>query len=83
MKSFEFNCGGDRGAWETLVDVSLTDEEAFILKQFAKENDILDRCALTESIWSKVMDALKDQCDEDADLSTTVIWVPFGIKDDV
>ena len=27
MQKYDFLCGGDRGAWECLVDVELSDEE--------------------------------------------------------
>ena len=78
---YEFVCGGDHGAWECLVDVELTDEEEHILKDHAQENDFVSVFPPTEKIWGKVMLALEEQCDEDADLSDAMIRVPVGMRD--
>lgn len=77
MKQCEFQCGGGRGAWECLVDVSLTDKEYSVLKEYKKDHEHLSMEQPVEEIYFKVMKALEEQCDEDADFSGIVIWPPF------
>lgn len=82
LKKYEFHCGGDRGAWECDVTVSLTDEEEACLKEYAKDerNEFLGWYPPVDKIWSKAMKALEDQCDEDAELNDVVIWIPFKFR---
>ena len=79
MKSYEFRCGEE--GWDCLVDAELTEEEEAILKAHAQENDFVSAFPPTEKIWDKVMLALEEQCDEDADLSNVTIRIPVGMRD--
>lgn len=77
MKSFDFECGGDYGNWECLVSVDLTDEQAEVLKEYAQNHEFLDKEPPVKDIYRQVFSALKDDCDEDANLSRVVIRVPY------
>ncbi len=85
MKSYEFLCGGDRGAWECYVDVELTEEDESILKDFAKDyrNEHVSQFEPTDKIYSKVVDELSKQCEYELNMNSLVIWVPNGFKDEL
>ena len=82
MKIYEFDCSGDHGSWECTVDVELTEEEEKNMIEFVSahhprrlnENDLPD-------IYSKVIDGLQDQCDEDLDLCSVIIHYPSDCFD--
>lgn len=82
MSSHEFLCGGDYGSWECLVDVRLNDEEETILKEFAKDdrNEHLDWFPPMDKIYKKVLKELEEQCDDELNTSSIVIWVPSEFK---
>ena len=80
MRTFDFQCGGGRGAWECIVSVPLSETEISVLKEYAKDNEHLELFPPTDKIYLKVIGELEKQCDEDADLDNVVIWVPFGIN---
>ena len=83
MKKYDFLCGGDHGAWECIVTVELTDEEASILKEEAKKDFCLSCFPPTEDIWCKVSEALEQECDDDLDMNSVVIWIPTELRDDL
>ena len=85
MKSYEFLCGGDRGAWETEVTVDLTEEDEAVLTKFGADdrNEHLYWTEETDKVYSKVIDALVDQCDENLDVDSVVIWVPSEFRKDI
>lgn len=82
MKKYTFLCGGDRGAWESEVTIELSEEEEEILKLYAENdrNEFIDRFHPTESIWSKIVHSLEEQCDDDFDSSMLVVRIPNGLK---
>ena len=80
MKTYEFQCGGDHGAWECMVDIQLDEIDSDILEEYSQSHEFLDYEDPVKNIYSKVYRALEAQCDDDADLNNIMIWVPFGIK---
>ena len=82
MKSFEFLCGGDFGAWECLVDVWLTDEEAGRLIEYAQINEFLEKVDPVKDVYSKVYAELKEQCTGHITQKTVLIRVPTGLRKD-
>ena len=62
METYEFECGGDRGAWDSLVDVELSDDEVLRLKSYAQDHEYLDEEPPVEDLYQKVYDALLDLC---------------------
>jgi len=81
MKTFEFLCGGDYGAWESTVSVKLNDDQEKRMKAFAAENEFLDWSDSVIDIYRLVLKALDEQCD-DFDPETTIIRMPVGLRDD-
>lgn len=81
MKEYDFLCGGDGGAWECTVTVKLSDEEAALLKEEAEKDFFLSAFPPTENIWCKVSEALAEQCDDDLDMNSVVIWIPTELRD--
>ena len=82
MKSYEFLCGGDRGAWECLVDVWLNDEEAIRLTDYAQTNEFLEKVDPVKDIYRKVYSELKNQCSGRITQKTVLIRVPTGMRKD-
>ena len=84
MKSYEFLCGGDGGAWETEVTVNLTEEEESILKKFSSNplNEHLDWFPPEDKVYFKVVEELAKQCDDDLNMDSLVIWVPFELRNE-
>ena len=82
MKSYEFLCGGDHGAWETYVTVDLTEEEEDLLRKFGskEQNERLDWFEPMDKIYFKVIDQLSKQCEDDLDMDSVVIWVPSEMR---
>ena len=82
MKAYEFLCGGDHGAWESYVTVELTDEEETLLKKFAADdrNEHLDWFPPMDSIYTKVVKELEEQCTDDLNMDSFVIWIPSEFK---
>lgn len=82
MKTYEFHCGGDRGAWECIVDVALTPEDESLIKEYANNatDEFLSQFPPTDKIYNKVMEELKKQCDDNFNASTVVIRYPYGLK---
>lgn len=82
METYEFHCGGDRGAWECIVDVQLTDDETELLKEFAQnaDDEFLYWEPPMDKIYSKVLLELEKQCDDNFDADTVVIRFPYGLK---
>ena len=82
MKKYEFLCGGDFGAWECLVDVWLTDEDITLLKKFGENelNEHLDWFPPMDKIYAKVLKALEEQCDDELNNNSLVIWIPSEFK---
>ncbi len=62
MQKYDFLCGGDRGAWECLVDVELSDEEKSQLSSYGQNHEFLDWEDPVKDIYQKVFDALDEQC---------------------
>lgn len=85
MKSYEFLCGGDHGAWETYVTVELSEAEELLLKEFASDdkNDKLDWFEPMDKIYFKVVEELSKQCDDELDMDSLVIWVPSELRPDI
>ena len=85
MKSYEFLCGGDHGAWECYVDVWLTEEEEALLREFASkdQNDRLDRFKPMDKIFAKVVKALREESDGRIDKNSLVIWVPSEFRKEI
>ena len=83
MKSYEFLCGGDHGAWECYVTVELTEEEEKLLREFGSknQNDRLYWFAPMDKIYFKVVEELAKQCEDDLDMDSLVIWVPTEMRD--
>lgn len=81
MKTFEFQCGGDRGSWECLVDVTLSKEEESRLKAYAQNHEQLEPFPPIDDIYWKVISSLKDQCEDDETLENVMVLVPFGLKE--
>lgn len=82
MKSFEFLCGGDYGAWECLVDVWLNSEEADRLIEYAQTNEFLEKTDPVKDIYRKVYSELRSQCTGRITQKTTLIRVPTGLRKD-
>ena len=82
MRSFEFLCGGDCGAWECLVDVCLNEEEANRMIEYAQTNEILEKADPVKDIYRKVYSELRKQCSGRITQKTTLIRVPTGLRKD-
>lgn len=78
----EFLCGGDHGAWECYVTVELTNEEEALLKEFASDerNEHLDWFPPMSGVYTKVLKELEEQCTDDLDMDSLVIWVPSEFR---
>ncbi len=82
MKSYEFLCGGDNGAWECLVDVWLNEEESNRLIEYAQTNEFLEKADPVKDIYRKVYSELRNQCSNRITQKTTLIRVPTGLRKD-
>ena len=84
MKTYEFLCGGDGGAWECLVDVELTDDEVARLTEYAERNDTMFPDDSIMDIYQKVSDALDQQCDDSIDNMYDIeIRIPYEFREDL
>ena len=82
MKTYEFLCGGDHGAWECLVSVDLNSEEESRLIEYAQDHEFLEWQSPIDDIYRKVSEALDEQLDDDSDPGPIMVWVPFGLRKD-
>ena len=83
MKKYEFLCGGDHGAWECLVTVSLTNEEAAIVKEQSKNDDQLTVFPPTTDIFLKVIRALEQDSLDEIDMDSVIVWIPHELRSDI
>lgn len=67
METYEFECGGDHGSWDSIIDVELTDEQVQRLKEYAKNNDFLDDDKPVKDIYQLAYDALLESCVDNID----------------
>lgn len=81
----EFLCGGDHGAWECEVTVDLAESEEELIRQFASNelNERLDWFPPMDKIYSKVVSCLQELCEDELDMDTLVIFVPYEFRKDI
>lgn len=77
----EFLCGGDYGAWECEVTVELTEKEENLLQE--KHEEHLYWFPPLDGIYNKVIAELEQQCTEEINLNSLVIWVPSEFRKDI
>lgn len=62
MKTYEFICGGDHGAWECIVSAELTDEESQNVIEYSKTETNLFDDPKVHTVYEKIYASLIEQC---------------------
>lgn len=78
MKTYEFQCGGDHGSWDCIVDVELNEEEENLLVSYVNKTGErrLSSYPPYTDLFFKVLDALEEQGVDGEDMSLVVVYVP-------